>query len=142
MGWILTAQEATAAFVGRRVSSCNSLSTFTFPAAGFWHTTVLDLATERARVVTAFIEEGRKAIREDGAHVLVPGCMSMAFLGVAAEAQAELAVPVLNPAAVALKLAELYVGSGLTHSKTGVSRFLMTQATNGATHRRVSRVAA
>jgi hypothetical protein len=33
-GRILAAQEATAAFVGRRAPSCNSLSTFTFPATG------------------------------------------------------------------------------------------------------------
>jgi allantoin racemase len=41
----------------------------------------------------------------------------MAFLGIAEDAQKELGIPVLNPAAVALKTAELYVRLGLSHSK-------------------------
>ena len=72
---------------------------------------------ERSRVVEAFVEEGKKAIRDDGVNVLIPGCMSMAFQGIAEDAQKELGVPVLNPAAVALKLAELYVSLGLSHNK-------------------------
>jgi allantoin racemase len=78
---------------------------------------VLDLAKERPTVIEAFVQEGRKALEEDGADVLVPGCMSMAFLRIAEDAQKELGVPVLNPAAVALKTAELYVRLGLSHSK-------------------------
>ena len=78
---------------------------------------VLDLAKERSRVVETFVREGKKALEEDGADVLIPGCMSMAFLGVAEEVQKELGVPVLNPAAVALKTAELVVRLGLRTSK-------------------------
>ena len=72
---------------------------------------------ERDRVVEAFVEEGKKAIREDRVDALIPGCMSMAFLGIPEEAQKALGIPVLNPAAVALKFAELYVRLGLRHSK-------------------------
>jgi allantoin racemase len=43
--------------------------------------------------------------------------MSMAFLGIAEDVQEKLRVPVLNPAAVALKTAELFVRLGLRHSK-------------------------
>ncbi len=78
---------------------------------------VLELGKERSRVFEAFVEEGKKAIQEDGADALIPGCMSMAFLGIPEEAQAKLGIPVLNPAAVALKSAELYVRLGLRHSK-------------------------
>jgi allantoin racemase len=78
---------------------------------------VLNLAKERPRVIEAFVQEGKKAIEEDGADVLIPGCMSMAFLRIAEDAQKELGIPVLNPAAVALKTAELYVRLGLSHSK-------------------------
>ncbi len=78
---------------------------------------VLDLAKDRPRVVEAFVEEGKKAIREDGVDALIPGCMSMAFMGIPEETQKKLGVPVLNPAAVALKFAELYVRLGLRHSK-------------------------
>jgi allantoin racemase len=78
---------------------------------------VLDLAKERPRVIETFVREGEKALQEDGADVLVPGCMSMAFLGIAEDVQRELGVPVLNPAAVALKTAETFVRLGLSHSK-------------------------
>lgn len=78
---------------------------------------VLDLARTRESSVRAFVEEGRKAITEDRADVLLPGCMSMAFLGVAESAQEELKIPVLNPAIVALKMAELQVSAGIAHSK-------------------------
>jgi Asp/Glu/hydantoin racemase len=43
--------------------------------------------------------------------------MSMAFSGIAEDAQKELRVPVLNPALVALKLAEFYVSLGIRQSK-------------------------
>ncbi len=78
---------------------------------------VLDLAKERSRVIETFVSEGKKALEEDGADVLIPGCMSMAFLGIAEEVQKELGVPVPNPAAVALKTAELFVRLGLRTSK-------------------------
>jgi allantoin racemase len=78
---------------------------------------VLNLAKERPRVIEAFAQEGRKALEEDGADVLIPGCMSMAFLRIAEDVQKELGIPVLNPAAVALKTAELFVRLGLSTSK-------------------------
>jgi len=62
------------------------------------------------------LETCREAI-EAGADTLILGCMSMGFLGVAEQLSKELGVPVLNPALTALKMAELLVGSGLSHSK-------------------------
>lgn len=78
---------------------------------------VLQLHHDRERTVEAVVEAGRRALREERADTLVLGCMSMGFLEVAEEATAELDVPVLNPARVALKFAEAQVGAGLTHSK-------------------------
>lgn len=78
---------------------------------------VHELARSRERAVSAFIEQGKNALSRDGADVLIPGCMSMAFLGVAEEASGRLGAPVVNPARVALKLAELFVECGLRHSK-------------------------
>jgi allantoin racemase len=60
---------------------------------------------------------GRELVEQRGADTLVLGCMSMAFLDVTAELEAELGVPVVNPARSALKVAEALVGSGLRHSK-------------------------
>jgi allantoin racemase len=78
---------------------------------------VLNLAKQRAHVLEAFVQQGKRAMEQDGADVLIPGCMSMAFLGIAEDVQKELGIPVLNPAAIALKTAELYVRLGLSHSK-------------------------
>jgi allantoin racemase len=97
---------ARAAGLGERLASVRAVEV-----------SVLDLAKERPRVIETFVREGKKAIEEDGADVLIPGCMSMAFLGVAEDVQKELGIPVLNPAAVALKTAELYVRLGLSTSK-------------------------
>jgi len=63
------------------------------------------------------LAEGRRAIEEDGAESLVLGCMSMGFLDVAERLTAELGVPVINPVKAGLKLAELTVSMGLSHSK-------------------------
>src|SRR5216684_3474527 len=41
---------------------------------------VLDLAKDRERSITRMIALGRRAVAEDGADVLVLGCMSMGFL--------------------------------------------------------------
>lgn len=78
---------------------------------------VLELHHNRERTIEATVEQGWKAIREDRADALIVGCMSMGFLEIAEAAGAELGVPFLNPARVALKFAEATVGAGLTHSK-------------------------
>ncbi|MGE5593378.1 MAG: aspartate/glutamate racemase family protein [Betaproteobacteria bacterium] len=78
---------------------------------------VLELACNRHATLEKIIAVGRRAIEEDGAHVLVLGCMSMGFLNVAEDIQAALGVPVVNPSKVALKVTEALVGSNLRHSK-------------------------
>ena len=81
---------------------------------------VLEMGEDRERVIQAVIEESAKAVREDGAHIIVPGCTEM--IGMAPTVQEGLAkrgceVPVIDPPAVALKLAEGLVDMGLAHSK-------------------------
>ncbi len=49
--------------------------------------------------------------------MLVLGCMSMAFLGVDAELQQRLGVPVVNPVLAALKTAEMMLAHRITHSR-------------------------
>jgi proline-specific peptidase len=74
---------------------------------------VLELGDDSLDAVRAACRE----VVDAGADTIVLGCMSMAFLGVAEDLSAELAIPVVNPARTALKTAELLVGSGLTHSR-------------------------
>ena len=81
---------------------------------------VLEMGEDRERVIQAVIEESAKAVREDGAHIIVPGCTEM--IGMAPAVQEGLAergfeVPVIDPPAVAVKLAEGLVDMGLSHSK-------------------------
>ena len=60
-------------------------------------------------------EEGRKAIEEDGADVLLLGSTTMHQAG--EYMAAHLPVPVVNPGPVAIKMAEVVVQLGLSHSK-------------------------
>ena len=78
----------------------------------------LDDDVEATMQVLVNLSEG--AVREDGAHVIVPGCTGLA--GLAPRIQAGLAergceVPVLDPPSVAMKLAESLVDLGQAHSK-------------------------
>ena len=64
------------------------------------------------------VEEGKKAIKDDGAEVIILGCAGMA--GYTSDIETELGVPVIDPASVALKIAEGFVDLGLKHSKVGL----------------------
>jgi len=79
---------------------------------------VLELATDKAASMEKIVNAGRLAMERDRADTLVLGCMSMGFLNVAAEVEAVLGIPVVNPSITGLKAAEAIVGSGLMHSKT------------------------
>ncbi|MCG8355249.1 MAG: aspartate/glutamate racemase family protein [Kiloniellales bacterium] len=83
---------------------------------------VLDLARQREPTLERIAEVGRRAVAEDGADVLVLGCMSMAFLGIADSLRARIGVPVVNPVVAALKTAEMIVAMGLSHSKEAYPR--------------------
>ena len=79
--------------------------------------TVVDLAGGDNTAWDRIIETGRRCI-EDGADVLVMGCMSMAFMGIERELSARLAVPVVSPVLAALKTAETMLDLNLSHSRT------------------------
>lgn len=78
---------------------------------------VLALSEDRTDTVSRVVEAGRDLITRHDADTLVLGCMSMAFLDMAGEVEAQLGVPVVNPAKAALHTAETLVGCGLSHSK-------------------------
>jgi allantoin racemase len=81
---------------------------------------VLEL-DDRTRTSRALTEQSLKAIKHDGAHVIVFGCTAMT--GLAEEVKEGLRkqgianVPIVDPAIVALKVAEALVDIGLSHSK-------------------------
>lgn len=76
----------------------------------------VELLSGKEDIVFARLEEtALKAIREDGADVIVLGSTTMhqshAYLA------SRLPVPVLNPGVIAYKLCEMFLDLGLTHSK-------------------------
>jgi allantoin racemase len=62
----------------------------------------------------ALLEQGKKAIEEDGADVLVLGCALM--IGVADGLQEELGIPVVDPTLTSIKVAEMLISMNLSHS--------------------------
>ena len=79
---------------------------------------VMDLAQQKPGAIEKAADAARVAVEQDGADVLVLGCMSMAFLpGICEELGRRVGVPVVNPVMAALKTAEALVSMRLTHSK-------------------------
>jgi allantoin racemase len=70
---------------------------------------VLNLHDDLEATLKAMVEAGRKAIEEDGAQVLIPGCFGM--VGLAEK------MPVVDPAGAAVKLIETLVDLKLSQSK-------------------------
>ncbi len=76
---------------------------------------VLDIKKEFNRIVDALCEEGRKAIENDGAEVLVLGCGGL--LNLAETLEKQLGVPIVDPGLAALKTAEILARLKLRQSK-------------------------
>jgi allantoin racemase len=76
---------------------------------------VLDLHSDNEKTARALLEEGKKALEEDGAEVLVLGCTGMT--GMAERLSKELGVQVIDPLPTAVKFAETLVALRLSHSK-------------------------
>jgi allantoin racemase len=76
---------------------------------------------DRERTLTALVEQSVRAVKEDGAHVLIFGCTGMTGMAGAVEEglrrQGITDVPVIDPAVLAFKMAEALAGMGLSHSK-------------------------
>lgn len=78
---------------------------------------VMDLAEQKPGALEKAVTAARGAV-DEGADVLVLGCMSMAFLpGICETLSERVGVPVVNPVIAALKTAEMVVSLGLSHSK-------------------------
>jgi len=81
---------------------------------------VLALEEDVDETVRVLVELAEKAVREDGAHVIVPGCTGLAGLAPRIQAglrERDCEVPVLDPPSVAVKVAESLVDLGQSHSK-------------------------
>jgi allantoin racemase len=83
---------------------------------------VVDLARAHNEALERIVSVGQRCVEEDGAEVLVLGCMSMAFLGIDAQVQQRLGVPVVSPVIAALKAAETMLAHAITHSRLSWSQ--------------------
>jgi allantoin racemase len=77
---------------------------------------VLELRNDPSEVAARVVRGGERLL-ERGADVLILGCMSLAFLGIAENSAASLGVPVINPARCALKTAEAVAAQQLVQSR-------------------------
>jgi allantoin racemase len=80
---------------------------------------VIELAEGDASALDRIAAVGRCCVEEDGADVLVLGCMSMAFLGLTSDIEDRIGVPVVSPVIAALKTAEMMLSHAVTHSRIG-----------------------
>lgn len=67
-------------------------------------------------LVERMVSEGRKAVEEDGAEALFPGCMSLSFAQRHDEIQERIGVPFLDPATIALEQAYSWARHGVVQS--------------------------
>lgn len=78
----------------------------------------IDIATagsqDQEAVINRLVECGKKCI-EDGAHVIILGCL--VYAGMGPKVSEQLGIPVIDPAYAIVSMAELLHYSGLSHSK-------------------------
>jgi allantoin racemase len=78
---------------------------------------VLEMDANPEAAKARILELSRQAVEEQGTEVVILGCAGLA--GYAADVERELGVIVLDPTAVAFKMAEALTELGLQHSKVG-----------------------
>lgn len=90
-------------------SRCKSIRTLNIP--------VLELATDKERTLQVMIDLAKQMTREDRPASIILGCMSEAFLLFDEKMQPSIDVPIINPAKVCIKTAEMFSSLKMTHSK-------------------------
>jgi allantoin racemase len=83
---------------------------------------VLELKDDPEGVAVRAADAGLALVRGKDADVLVLGCMSLSFLGVAERMAKQLEVPVINPAWCALETARSLAAQGLEQSRRTYAR--------------------
>lgn len=80
----------------------------------------VDQLTQKEKLVAALVEQGKKAITENDAQVIVLGCTAMIDVAEEVEQQLKMAgydVPVLEAAQTGVKMVELFASMGISHSR-------------------------
>ncbi|MCQ2560729.1 MAG: aspartate/glutamate racemase family protein [Clostridia bacterium] len=82
---------------------------------------VLEFGRNPEKGLAALIEQGKKAVNEDGAECILLGCAG--FVDFVEALNKELGVPVLDGVSPAVKLAEAYVKLGIKTSKVNTYKY-------------------
>jgi allantoin racemase len=80
-------------------------------------THVSEIWTDPESLTEAMVGAGNTVVERDGAEIVFPGCMSLAFAESHDGVQERLDVPVVDPLAVSLEQAETWARHGITHSR-------------------------
>lgn len=82
---------------------------------------VVDIREDMNSTMDVLEEVGRKCIEEDGAHALILSCLGMAGMGILL--QKKLCIPVVDPAPLVIKYAELIVNLELNYSRKSYIKY-------------------
>lgn len=82
---------------------------------------VADIREDMEKTLDALERVGKICVEEDGAHALVLSCLGMAGMG--NQLQKRLGIPVIDPAFLVIKYAELLVGLELNYSRKSYVKY-------------------
>lgn len=85
-------------------------------SVGVFNIPVLEMDKKKEEVVKVFLREAKKAVETDKAAIIILGCMTMAFLLIDEMVKDKIDVPIINPAKISIKVAEMLVSLGLKQS--------------------------
>jgi len=78
---------------------------------------VLEINKSKEKVAESFLKEVKKIVETNKASSIVLGCMSLAFLPIDEVVKNKVDIPIINPAKVSIKVAEMLVSLGLKQSR-------------------------
>jgi len=77
---------------------------------------VLEMAKNKEEVAKEFLKGAKKAVEQDNASCIIIGCMTTAFLLIDEMLKDKIDVPIINPAKISVKAAEMISSLGLKQS--------------------------
>ena len=80
------------------------------------HFPVLEMAKNKEEVAKEFLKGTKRAVEQDNASSIIIGCMTTAFLLIDEMLKDKIDVPIINPAKISVKAAEMISSLGLKQS--------------------------
>ena len=83
---------------------------------------VLDIIECNEEVVEAFLREAKRVVENEKASTVILGCMAMAFLLLDEIVKDKIDIPIVNPAKISIKVAEILLSLNLMQSRVSYPR--------------------